>query len=346
MSYQKTKGSTQLVKGAAAEEALRNYFLNIGYYVVRGSNFSFHNFDVTDIDLWLYARNSPLSRERICVDIKNKKTPQALERIFWAKGLQAVLGLDACIVATTDSRPDVSEFGLKHNVRVLDGKFLSRLTKSARSQKERINEEEFIAEIDSGSLGRLGGDWRGRYEDSKSRLLHSLNFDGCNAWLEDIEYLLSQIASGNQAWRLLYASCSHFMIAMDFSLREFITEDQEQRRRIISNGIRYGMSGRAFTEKVGRMAAALVEGVAAQPGLAETLHRELQLQANDVKADILAEFFASTISGSASFDVALTLEAAAFSPRIPTPSELPAQAQAVIGVIADFCSIDRKATLI
>lgn len=54
------------------------------------------------------------------------------------------------------------------------------------------------------------------------------------------------------------------MIAMDFILREFIAEDQEQRRQIIERGIRYGVSGQAFTEKVGRMAAALVEGVAAQ----------------------------------------------------------------------------------
>lgn len=336
---------SQPLKGSAAEEALRNYFLSIGYYVARGIKFTFHRFDVTDVDLWLYARNSPLSRERICVDIKNKKTPQALERIFWAKGLQSVLGLDSCIVATTDSRPDVREFGLQHNVRVLDGKFLSRLTNSARSHKERITEEDFLADLESGSLGRLSGDWRGRYEESKSRLLHSLNFDGCNAWLEDIEYLLTQIASGNRAWRLFYASCSHFMIAMDFIFREFIAEDQEQRRQIIERGIRYGVSGQAFTEKVGRMAAALVEGVAAQPGLADTLQQELQQQASNVKADLLAEFFARNLTGSAAFDVALALESAAFSPQAPTPSALPSQAQAVVGVIADFCGVDRKIAL-
>jgi len=326
--------NNQLPKGAAAEEALRNYFLSIGYYVARGIKFTFHRFDVTDVDLWLYARNSPLSRERICVDIKNKKTPQALERIFWAKGLQSVLSLDSCIVATTDSRPDVREFGLQHNVRVLDGKFLSRLTKSTRSHKERITEEDFLADLETGSLGRLSGDWRGRYEESKSRLLHSLNFDGCNAWLEDIGYLLTQIASGNQAWRLFYVSCSHFMIAMDFILREFIAEDQEQRRQIIERGIRYG-----------RMAAALVEGVAAQPGLAETLQQELRQQASIVKADLLAEFFAKSLSGSGAFDIALVLESAAFSLQVPTPSALPAQAQAVLGVIADFCGVDRKIVL-
>lgn len=335
----------QMPKGSAAEEVLRNYFLSIGYYVVRGVKFKFHRFDITDVDLWLYARNSPLSKERICVDIKNKKSPQVLERIFWVKGLQSVLGLDSCIVATTDSRPDVREFGLQHNVKVLDGKFLSRLINSTRSQKERINEDDFLLELDSGSLGRLSGDWRGRYEESKSRLLHSLNFDGCNAWLEDLRYLLDQAASGNPAWRLFYASCSHFMIAMDFILREFIAEDQEQRRKIIENGIRYGVSGQAFTEKVGRMAAALVEGIAAQPGLAETLQQELRQQAINVKADLLADFFAKSLMGSTVFDAALALESAAFSLELPMPSLLPLQTQAVIGVIADFCGIDRKIAL-
>lgn len=334
----------QPLKGAAAEEALRNYFLSIGYYVVRGVKFTYNRFDVTDVDLWLYSRNSPLSRERVCVDIKNKKTPQALERIFWAKGLQSVLELDSCIVATTDSRPDVSEFGLKHNVKVLDGKFLSRLTKSPRSHLERISEDSFLADLDKGSLGRLGGDWRGRYELSKSRLLHSLNFDGCNAWLEDIQYLLSQIASGIETWRSLYASCSHLLIAVDFILREFVTADQEQRRQVIERGIRYGVSGQAFTENVGRMAAALVESVAVQPGLAMTLERELQAQAAGVKAEILADFFSKT-TGASLFEIALIFEEAAFAPQVSKPSTLPTTSQAVIGVLADFCGIDRKSAL-
>jgi hypothetical protein len=335
----------QPLKGAAAEEALRNYFLSIGYYVVRGSKFTFNLFDVTDVDLWLYARNSPLSRERVCVDIKNKKTPQALERIFWAKGLQAVLELDACIVATTDMRPDVSEFGLQHNVKVLDGKFLSRLTKSPRSHMERMSEEQFLAEMDIGSLGRLAGDWRGRYDASKSRLLHSLNFDGCNAWLDDIEYLLAQIASGIDAWRLLYATCSHLFIAVDFVLKDLVTADQEMRRKVIERGIRYGVAGQVFTEKVGRMAAALVESVAAQPGLAETVQLELQAQAAGVKADLLAEYFSKNSAGAGMVEVALAFEAAAFSPQVAAVSSMPATSQSVIGVLADFCGIDRKIAL-
>lgn len=327
-------------KGPAAEEALRNYFLNIGYFVARGCKFTYNRFDVTDVDLWLYARNSPLSRERVNVDIKNKKTPQALERIFWTKGLQTVLGLDSCVVATTDVRPDVRDFGLQHNVKVLDGKFLARLTKSAKSQQDRIGEEEFLSELDDGSLGKLGGDWRGRYERSKSRLLHSLNFDGCNAWLEDIGLLLSDIGAGSPRWRLLYVTCAHLLITVDFILREHVTSDHDQRKAVIDAGIRFGESGQAFTEKVGRMAASLVESVVAQPGLAKTVQQEIEDQASQVKAEILAEFFAKNTLGF--FDIARQLEAAAFATALPMPSTLPASCQSVIGVLADFCGVDRK----
>lgn len=253
-------------KGPAAEEALRNYFLKIGYFVARGCKFSYGGFSVTDMDLWLYARISPLSRERISVDIKNKRTPQALERIFWAKGLQTVLGLDGCVVATTDSRPDVRNFGLQHDVKVLDGKFLARLTKSAKSQQERISEEEFLVAIEDRALGRLGGDWRSRYERSKSRLIYSLNFDGCNATLEDIGHVLSDIGAGVLRWRLLYVMCAHLLIAVDFIIRDHVTSDYEERKSIIDSGIRFGESGKVFADKVTWMAASLVESVATQPG--------------------------------------------------------------------------------
>ena len=77
----------KIPKGFEMEEQLRNYFMQSGYFVVRGVPFVYEGFDVTDIDLWLYSRESSLTRNITIVDVKNKKTPQAIERIFWAKGL-------------------------------------------------------------------------------------------------------------------------------------------------------------------------------------------------------------------------------------------------------------------
>ncbi|AJX28377.1 MULTISPECIES: hypothetical protein [Burkholderia] len=340
----------QLPKGPATEERLRNYFLGVGYFVLRGAKFKYNDFDVTDIDLWLYGLNSPLSRERVNVDIKDKKTPQALERIFWAKGLQDVLGLDACVVATTDARPDVREFGLKHDVRVLDGHFVSRLKRSEKSQLQRLTEEEFVRFIDDSSLGKLGGDWRGRYEQSKSRVLDSLDFDGCNAWLMDIEYFLKEASSMGlkdpSAWRLAYISCSLFLISLDFLLRDHVTLEQDERRAVLENGFRYGKAGRTFVEKIGKVAAGLVASVASQPGLRETLERELATQAGDLRADVLADFFSRNVAQTALFDAAREFEAGAFALEFYSPSRLSAGAQSVLGVLCDFFGLDRKRVLV
>ena len=341
--------SQQLLKGPAAEETIRNYFLSIGYFVVRGCKFKYNQFDVTDIDLLIYGKSSAFSRERLNVDIKNKKTPQALERIFWAKGLQSVLNLDGCIVATSDVRHDVREFGLQHQVQVLDGKFLARLTNSERSHLARINEEKFFLEIDQYSLGKLGGDWRGRYEASKSRMLNSLNFDGANAWLNDIDYYMSEINSQSNSsttWRMIYVSISHLLICVDFILREHVAAEHDQRKQLLDNGFRYGQAGKSFTLKVGKMASALIGSVVSQPGLTHTLERELADQASDVKADVLAEFFSKSQVSASLFESAKLFENYAYLEVVPSPSTLPGSSQAYIGVIADFFERDRKKILV
>ena len=118
------ENQTELFKGELMEEKLRHYFLSNGYYVARGVKYNFEGNEITDIDLFLYGRSSSIARERINVDIKNKKTPKAFERILWAKGLQVLLKFDSCVVATKDTRELIRNYGLKHNTVIFDGNFL------------------------------------------------------------------------------------------------------------------------------------------------------------------------------------------------------------------------------
>ncbi|MFO7579917.1 MAG: hypothetical protein R6W74_06900 [Nitrosomonas halophila] len=335
-----------LAKGAEAEEALRNYFINLGYYVVRGCKFRYKQFDVTDVDLWLYRKNSALTRERINVDIKNKKTPQALERVLWAKGLQSILKLDGCMVATTESREDVRRFGLQHGITVLDKEFLKRLIGSEKGRQERILEEQFLSDIDQESLGKLGGDWRQKYESGKSRFLETLNFDGCNAWLDDIGYFIEQSAgsgySSKCVQRLVYFCVSGFLVSVDFVLREHAVSSQDQREETLNNGFRFGSFGKAYTDKIGKLAANLVVNVTNKPELGETVLLALSEQSDVVRSDILAEFLSKSGNSSAVFDIAREFESAAFDVRGKLPSELSVRAQSILGVLADFYGIDRK----
>ena len=144
------------LKGARAEEAIRSVFRKEGYYVVRGIPYVFQGRDVTDIDLWLYGRTGAF-RERINVDIKNKKTPQAIERFFWALGVMQVLRLDRCIVVTTERNPAVVEFGRRSNVAVIDGQYLQ--SPQVEPDTDRLSEEEFLKAIHPPGAADIGGPW-------------------------------------------------------------------------------------------------------------------------------------------------------------------------------------------
>src|SRR4051812_8673108 len=98
-------------KGAQLEEVVRAYFAKQGFFAIRSLPLRFDGEDVTDIDVWVYARQSASVRVRVVVDVKNKKTPRALERILWTKGLQALTGADRSFVVTTDAGPHIVRFG-------------------------------------------------------------------------------------------------------------------------------------------------------------------------------------------------------------------------------------------
>lgn len=339
-----------LLKGAALEEALRQYFLGMGYYVLRGVKFRYQGFDVTDVDLWLYAKPSALARQRSIVDIKNKKTPQAIERVFWAIGLIRTLGVDECVVATTDTRPAVRDFGLQNAVRVLDGAFLTRLQSSPRSLSARISEESFLREADEASLGKLGGDWKGRYEAAKSRMLSDLTVDTSNALLSEIGFFLSKWSTSSQTTfgplRMAYALTAMLLVSIDFVLKDYPSLDAEGRFRILNEGIRFGRSGQAYAARVAGLVGGLTEAAGLTAGARRTIVAELDRQASAVPAELLAEHFSKSAVQASLLLTATQLEAAAYSLELVLPSALSASAQAAIGVVVDFLGLDRKKVLI
>jgi len=166
-------------KGYDAEEALRSYFLSSGYFAVRSVPFNYRNYDVTDIDIWLYMRATHLNRERACVDIKRRKTPQAMERIFWTKGLREALGIERAIVVTSDNRPETRTFGAANDVTVLHGEFQQYLIDNYDT-KERITEEDIFKLLSIPCVINREVVWAKWYRSAKTKLITCCNFNGCN----------------------------------------------------------------------------------------------------------------------------------------------------------------------
>lgn len=333
-------------KGGEAEEALRNYFKRAGYFVVRGISFIYKTFDVTDVDLWLYGKTTDISSERICVDIKRRRSPQAMERVLWTKGLKEVLRIDRAIVVTPDNRSETRDFGTAHGVKILQGDFLQR-TISQFSSTERLSEEELLLLIKKPCLVDPSIEWRSWYRHIKAKLLDRLNFDGCNSFLLAAKLLLDEYLATSKAsevpLRLLYNVVAYFLISVDFRMRGFFHLNPPVRTVILTDGFRYGEVGKKRTDEVVQMALQLLsEAGKTDLFSGDDLRSEFNKQVSEYRAEILGDYFGKTESLQNLFPLACRFEEYAFSKSLVHPHEFPSELKAIIGLICDFLEKDRK----
>lgn len=327
-----------LNKGARTEELLRQYFLSLGFFVARGVKFRFQEIEATDVDLWLYMRPSSLSRERLNVDIKSKSSPKAIERVVWAKGLQSMLELDGCVVATTAKGSTVKDFADLHRVCLLDGNFVSRLTMTP----DRLSEEGLALEATTDRDDKLSGGWIRRLEEAKTRLLFGLDFDGCNSWLEDCRFFFEQCIIGahrSAACRFSYICLSHLLIGLDYASRSLALEDREQRRTKLDNGFRYGQRGKAHFDETLLMAERLVGATTAS---STSVTHTIRDQLGSLKTELLSEFFSRPEIMKNLFSLAKGFERSGYSNAFIRPSTLPTEHQSVLGVLLDYHGVERR----
>lgn len=337
----------QLSKGFEMEEHLRNYFNQAGYYVVRGVPFNYDGFDVTDIDLWLYSRSSSTTRNITIVDVKNKRTPQAIERIFWVKGLSEAVSADNAIVATTERREAVKEFGKQLGVLVLDGVFLSKLSQN-KTLSQRLSDEEFIKNIELYSLGKLDGDWKGQVISSKTLLSKGLNFDTCNKWLQVSEFFAEQTIIHTKhavtAYRCFTYILSLFAIGIDYIMKELSFLDQNERQNKLKEGITYGSMGKKGIDQMINMSLSLVEQFSDEGKIvANQVKRKVENEFDTLPSTILAEYLSANTHITNLFSVAKELELCATSKELIKYSSLSVSVKSLIGCLLDYWSIDRKA---
>lgn len=332
-------------KGHRAEELVRLYFLRMGYFVARGVPVRFRGDDITDVDLVAYNRSTSIARERINVDIKHKRSPQAMERILWANGLKSVLGFDRAIVATSDSRRDVREFGLNHHVQVLDGNFIGRLGATDKLADDRLTEEEFIDEACEVDDKLNFKKRRDDYQFVKSALTSRLGFDVLNSLLEKCEILIQKYVATQKIsdLRLLYVFLSYFVLCVDYILRDYSCQEFQERKALLIDGIRYGESGKKNAEQIANFAGGLLDSEAKAFGPA--LRAEIHKQFENVRAEILAEALCSSRFMKDLFEFAKALEGEAFARNCRLPNSLDSGLRSVVGVLCDYFEIDRKDVL-
>lgn len=326
----------ELFKGELMEEKLRIYFLNNGYYVVRGIKYSYESNDITDIDLMLYGRVSILSRERTNVDIKNKKSPKAFERILWTKGVQQLLNFDNCVVATMDRKESVKRYAKKHNITLLDGSFLQKLNYTLT---DRISEEELFTLLTSVTSYKQfpNQNWKNLYEKSKTSLLEELDFSGYNSNLITLEYFLNKLFDPQKkdiALRAIYIFISHNLLILDYIIKDIAFLEIDERKSILSNGFKYGNLGEDGLKRTIDMAIKISNS--------KYTTSQIKKIIDETDIDILKEFFSKQESIKNLFKWAISFERMAFAKNLIHQNNIDIELKSVLAIYLDYLKINRK----
>lgn len=338
-------------KGLGLEESLKAYFWQAGYFVVRGLPYQLDGEDVTDVDLWLYERPAASTRRRIIVDIKNKRSPKAAERVIWTRGLQAALGVDGAVVATTDNRPAVRRFGKMLGLQVLDGDAVSKIVQSDKLKTaDQLSLEELNVSVRNVDNQRRSSEWRNTAHNARASMITGMGVQSANKNLAACAFFAEQTAlaqpSSEQALlglRLFYLTSALAAISLDFVLADQAFRSPDERKNIIVNAIRFGQSEMVASMPIVKAAINLARKYAENgQAAAKQIEYGFYEEAGRIPAEFIADYLSKISRADMLFNVAREIERASFSVDVPGYDALSAEARSILGLFLDFNGISRE----
>ena len=335
-----------LDKGVVAEEALRLYFQQLGAFVVRGVKVRSGKDHVTDIDLWVYTRASVHARHVAIVDIKNKKRAKGYERLIWLKGLQAAVGADEAIVATTASKEDLAPFARRMGLKLLSSQVFKAVMARYSGTNERLSSEDL--ETMWRSVRLEGGETlAARMETNLVEIALGLSFTALNIWIDEAAKLLVHSHDHERVpgaiARAVLLCASLVAIAADYVGRTTAFSDAESRRTHFREGLVFGNaadgSASRYLEFAERVATDYLDKTGAA---AATIRSGFQRAVENLPVGPFIDFFSRPAAGRELIDAAIQLEAAAFAKAAPNFAVLPPEAKTIIGLLIDYAGLGRR----
>lgn len=341
---------TALAKGAGLEELARAYFVRQGFVAIRSVSVQFEEEEVTDADVWLYGRQGGGVRTRTLVDVKDKKSPKAFERIMWARGMQLALGCDRAVVTTTDTNAKVTRFAQQQKVALLTAAFLRHWAGGDDVLKDRLSLEELIASIQSYSGQKQDGDWIKQIAVAKSAIVSLAPYPAFNKAITSFRFFAERAAirpqHREQALRGAFLSASLACMALDAALEKLAFEEPSTRHRLLYSGVTYGDAGdNRVQTSIDTVLAVISNGMKNGRTIARQTSEALEGMFAEVRAEIIAEFFAKEQNAGHLFPVARELEFRAHARARSEIMALSVEAKSIIGVFADFVGAKRTALM-
>lgn len=337
-------------KGASLEEAARSYFQKQGYFALRSVPFTFDGEDVTDIDVWLYGRQAASGRIRAIVDAKDKRSPKALERILWTKGLQSATKSDRAIIATTDSSPKVARFARANAASVITKSYLDKVSSSSKAEVDRITLEQFYDYIKLYKSQKSDGDWINQIEKSKEHLVTKTPFQAFNSSMSAIRFFCNRIETKtlyqDQAFRCALLCSAIACISLDAALEKISYETKDQQYNIITNGVVFGDEEDRNSRKQIKTLLDIVKATMENGGtLSYKIDSALEVEFGKIRSDIIAEYFINDTNSFALFGAARELEELAHSPIKNADLDMSLPTKGILAVFLDHLSIKRSIML-
>jgi hypothetical protein len=149
----------------------------------------------------------------------------------------------------------------------------------------------------------------------------------------------------DQALRCVVFSAAFACIALDRALEPLQFSEEPARKLAIANGIAFGDSGDGTVIKSVRTVLDVVgEHVHNGKAVAAQVRAFFEKLPTALRADILAEYFGPEERSQSLFKIAREFDRYAFR-NLGVPLELSVEARSTLGVLADFCSLDRRLLL-
>lgn len=336
-------------KGGKAEEALREYFRNMGSFALRGVPVREADEDVTDIDLWIYTRPSAHSRHIAIVDIKNKRRGKAFERAIWVKGLQTAVRADEAIIASQSAKDAVQRFSGRLNVRVISGSVFDAIIRRYSEDKTRLPYEVVDQDWKKVALGT--SNLKVRLDVSRGELSKGISFASLNHWLDEAAALLALAVERERTpgpiFRAVYLCSALVAIGADYLGKEHSLSEASVRLEYFRSGLRFGRTDSGVTKGYLDFAENIVTEFFDPTGAAAAQVRTgFESAAMNMPIEGLAESFSRPNAGAELFRAALALEAACFAKDvIKPPALLSIEAKTILGLISDYAGLKRKDVL-
>lgn len=335
-------------KGASLEEAARNYFNKQGYYALRSVPYKFDGEDVTDIDVWLYGRQAASGRVRVIVDAKDKKSPKALERVLWTRGLQASTKSDRAIVATTDTTTKVARFARANSVSVITKQYLDDFSKSPKGINNRLSLEEFYNHINLYKNHKSDGNWIAKIESAKESLVSKNPFHSFNTSIAALNFFIERIDTrplyDDQAFRCALLCASIACVSLDAAIEKFSFETPNRRYQLISDGVVFGDDdGKSSRNRINAILDVIRSSIPNGGNLAYQINTSLEKEFSKIRSDVLAEYFTDESNSFSLFNAARELEELAHHPMTNTKVEMSLETTGILAVFLDHLGAKRSA---